>query len=384
MNQNITSFYRLTESEKAKIVEQCLREIEEKKIRDTETIRKILEDILDAKWISKEKKAKDDTQKIVDELECQIAELSESLSASEEKAENYRTQLKNSDERCFDLRERLTDTEKKVESLNDRLDTAVNSGNILAEAYNMSDRTVEKMKKEKSENLAKIEELEEALKNKNEEADNSSSEAKKLRSEKRRLEREAKTHKEQKSTAWRFGLFVGIIATAGLCFTIFPTRYVEYQRVSEDVTDIYKGGANAFDYPSGFGELSGNDGVEISGFWANGALLYATEFAFSDGSTYSGTMNTDRYPIGIGAYTRPNGEKDYGIWWWADEKTVTLTDSETEYTYTGLMRFGKPYGYGVFVSADDGSIFSGEYYGGAFGNGTWLMPDGTTKPVTVY
>ena len=42
MNQKITSFYRLTEQEKDRLVEQCRKEIEARKVWEIEEVRKIL------------------------------------------------------------------------------------------------------------------------------------------------------------------------------------------------------------------------------------------------------------------------------------------------------------------------------------------------------
>ncbi|MBQ8187937.1 MAG: hypothetical protein IJ037_13880 [Clostridia bacterium] len=46
----ITTFYRLTEEEKNALIEQCRRRMEEEQIQDEETIRRILEELLDSRY----------------------------------------------------------------------------------------------------------------------------------------------------------------------------------------------------------------------------------------------------------------------------------------------------------------------------------------------
>lgn len=411
MEQKITSFYRLTEREKKQMVEQCMREIEARKIRETETVRKILEELLEEKWNVKKKNAESEMRVLLDELTRQVNEAQSNerknndyltnsakrLAESEARNESREKQLKDSEARCLSLQKKLTKSEKRVDELTEQLAEANDISTMVMETCNESAETIKSMKKENSDNEAKIGVLEEELKRKSADSDSFSSEAQRLRREKRLLERDKKKLTEQKVVARRLSFIAGVAITAAVFVMIFPTRTASYQRLLKSgVTEIYNGGANMFDNLSGFGKVVGDDGIEYAGFWANDLLIYSTEFVLEDGSTYSGSMNGVNRPLGFGIYTRKNGGQSYGIWTWATEKTVKVsgvsdTDGAeeteekegTEYTYTGLLRFGKPYGYGTFESTDDGSIFVGEFYDGIFENGTWIMPDGSRKDFTV-
>ena len=108
MNQKITSFYRLTKPEKERLVEQCRKRIEEEKIRDAETVRKILEELLAEKWDKKKKTAQTEMQKMLDELQRQVTEAQEKERRTGTDAADLRKKLAAAEAKNSELQSRLT------------------------------------------------------------------------------------------------------------------------------------------------------------------------------------------------------------------------------------------------------------------------------------
>ena len=429
--KKVETFYRLTKQEKDRLVEQCRKEIEARKVREIEEVRKILEELLETKWEKKKKTAQTEMQKMLDDLQRQVteaqtrerqnstvadgvtkkltaaearnSELSGDLALANGKLNNFQERLKNSEERAISLLEKLTGAEKLVGSLQGKLmaseENAVNLQNQLTAAadtnetlqrlYSTSETMVENLRRAKSEDARRIEELEESLDAKAQEAETSAAEAQKSRREaavlEKKLEQENERYEVQKSSAWRGGCFVGVLFAAVLCVVIFPTHYITDFSVPAEqnsgISRTYSGGVNMFEKFSGFGELDIDNESVCSGFWANGLPVFATEYVFPDGGVFCGSMSPDNRPMGAGTYTRLDGEKVFGLWSWAREKTVRVGASDAEYIYTGPLRFGEPYGYGVFEGTEEENRFVGEYYDDIFRNGTWIEPDGTPRKV---
>ena len=413
MNQKITTFYRLTKQEKDRLVEQCRGEIEERKVRELEEVRKILEELLETKWETKKKTAQREMQKLLDDLQRQVteaqererrnsadtgelrkkldaaelrnSELSGDLALANGKANNSQERLNASETRVVGLAEKLTDAEKTVSDLQGKLTASNESLDTLRRLYSTSEKTTANLRKLHSEDARRIEELETDLAAKEQEAEKNAAEAKKYQKEAalldKKLSRESEQHKKDKNSAKQVSVFLGILLA--LCVVIFPTQYVTDFPVPAEqnagVSGTYTGGGNLFDYFSGFGELRFDNETVCRGFWANGVMPYASEYVFPDGGVYSGAMGINNRPFGAGIYTRLDGEKIFGIWSWAHEKTVKV--GEDEYTYTGPMRFGEPYGYGVFDGTSREGRFAGEFYDDIFRNGTWIQPDGTVEKI---
>lgn len=432
MNQKITSFYRLTKPEKERLVEQCRKRIEEEKIRDAETVRKILEELLAEKWDKKKKTAQTEMQKMLDELQRQVteaqekerrtgtdaADLRKKLAAAEAKNSELQSRLtaaearnselngdlalaggkanlsqerlKSSEERVIRLSRQLETAEGEIRSLKDQLENSSDTNDSLRSLYTASDTAVGDLRKKLSESARTVEDLKESLKEKESEANAYAAAAQESRKEVKLLEKklaeEVSKGEKESFTSWRSGLLIGLVLAAALCVIVFPTHYVTDLPVPAEqnsgISGTYTGGGNRFDRFSGFGELAFDDGTVCRGFWANGWSVYATEYVFPDGGVYSGNMWLNMRPCGAGTYTRPDGEKAFGIWTWATEKTLRAGPNEEEYVYTGPLRFGEPYGYGEFDGSGEGGDFVGEYYDDGFRNGTWYRPDGREARIT--
>jgi len=432
--KKVETFYRLTKQEKDRLVEQCRKEIEARKVREIEEVRKILEELLETKWEKKKKTAQTEMQKMLDDLQRQVteaqtrerqnstvadgvtkkltaaearnSELSGELALAYGKLNNCQERLKTSEERAISLLEKLTGAEKLVGSLQGKLMASEeNAGNLqnqltaaadtndtLRRLYSASGTTVENLRRAKSEDARRIKELEESLDAKAQEAETSAAEAQKYQKEtvilEKKLEQENEKHATQKMSAWRGGWIFGILLAAVLCVVIFPTHHVSDSPIPSarysGVTGRYSGGTNMFDQFSGFGEVNYDNATVCRGFWANGWLLYASEYVFQDNGVYSGNLGTNSRPLGAGTYTRTDGEKVFGLWSWAQEKTVKVGEDDVEYIYTGPMRFGKPYGYGIFDGSDEKERFVGEFYDDCFRNGTWIGADGATRKLNSH
>lgn len=417
MNQKITSFYRLTKPEKDRLIEECRKRIEAEKIKEIETVRKILEELLEEKWEKKKKTAQAETKKMLEDLQRQVTEaqawerqrsteageLKKKLEAAETRnseingdlalangrANNSQERLKTFEARNVTLQGKLTNAEKQVSELEGKLISVNDSNDTLRSLYNASENMVGNLRKLHSEDARRIEELESELKTKQSETGAKSEEVRKYAREvsvlEKKLSQMEEKHEKETSSAWRCGWFIGILLAAALCVSIFPTQYVTDSPVPAEqnsgVSAEYTGGGNCFDYFSGFGELRFDNGTVCQGFWANGWLAYATEYRFPDDSVYSGNMGTNSRPLGAGICTRTDGETIFGIWSWAQEKNVKVGTDDEEYIYTGLLRFGKPYGYGIFGGFGEKESFVGEFYDDMFQNGTWIAPDGTLRKI---
>ena len=424
MNQKITTFYRLTEAEKKRLVEQCRKRIEEEKIRDEETVRKILEELLDTKWETKRKKAQTEMQKLLDDLQRQVtqaqvsneelkkelrstagtridlekklgaaeirnSELSGDLALANGKANHSQDRLKASEQRVVSLAEQLSAAEKKVTELTGQLSAAGESTETLRRLYSASEKMVANLRKLHSEDARRIEELENDLSAKEREAEANAAEARKARKEaanfEEQLTQERTQHEKENNSLDFCSALFGVILASILCMLIFPTQYITDFPVPAErnsgVSGTYTGGGNMFDLFSGFGELLFDDGTVCRGFWASGVMPYATEYVFPDGGVYSGAMGFNNRPFGAGIYTRWDGEKVFGLWTWAQEETVKVGADEVEYIYTGPLLFEEPYGYGVFYSSDGNEQFVGEFYDDCFMNGTWTGADGTERKI---
>ena len=184
MNQKITTFYRLTKQEKDRLVEQCRGEIEERKVRELEEVRKILEELLETKWETKKKTAQREMQKLLDDLQRQVteaqererrnsadtgelrkkldaaelrnSELSGDLALANGKANNSQERLNASETRVVGLAEKLTDAEKTVSDLQGKLTASNESLDTLRRLYSTSEKTTANLRKLHSEDARRI------------------------------------------------------------------------------------------------------------------------------------------------------------------------------------------------------------------------------------
>ncbi len=435
MNRKIASYYRLTKQEKDALVEQCRKRIEEERIKDTETVRKILEELLEAKWDKKKKTAQEGMQAIVDDLERQVmeaqasanrnsasgSELRQKLAASEKRESELQTKLNLTEARLSELRsdhakqigelkKKLMDSENTVSTLRtaqtkaedanlrktqqeavkeaelkNQLTFSQETVDTLRKLQTTNETTIANLRKKLSESARENEDLRGELKNK---IDISSSlqKDKEIQTLEKKIKQMTEEHKENISSARGLGLLLGWVIAAALCVITFPTQYVTDVPFPPEqnlgLSGTYSGGLNMFGNYAGFGELHSSNETVCNGFWTAGNIVFATEYIFPNETVYVGVMREDHRPWGPGTYTRVDGESVFGFWSWAQEKEVTIRENDKEYIYTGPTRFGKPYGYGIFKEVGEERRFIGEYYEDYFRNGTWIESDGTIKKVT--
>jgi len=117
MNQKITSFYRLTEQEKDRLVEQCREEIQARKVREIEETRKILEELLEAKLAKKENNRMSKLERKLEAARAQSGELRGELTTSKKQITDLQECLTVSEKHSAHMLQKLADYEEEIQKM---------------------------------------------------------------------------------------------------------------------------------------------------------------------------------------------------------------------------------------------------------------------------
>ena len=360
MNQKITSFYRLTEQEKEKLIRECRIRIEEEKVREIGEVRKILEELLEEKWSRKENVRVSGLQKKLEEERRLNRILQERQELSEADAADLRARLKTAEKNAEDLQERLTKAEAEKDELQDLL-------SLAEEQIGDYGNRLEQSEKEAGDYRRRMEEAQSEL------------EFMCLQPKDEKTEKRPPRRRRQKSSLRKkialglAGCFAGLTLTAAVGAFVVPVRYYEAEASQKlwytDGTYTVSYGENLFGNIAGFSYSRIGDDVQTTDIVFDGRSLGLMQTYFPDGSRYCG-IGVFARPDGFGVYTLPDGERLFGIWDFTEDLEYVM-NGET-YRYVGMLRSGQPHGYGVLEDSAGNRCFSGEFSESMTIQGEWL------------